>query len=248
VGTAGALTLLLQSVLLACLTSGEEISLELRGGTDVLWAPPCDYLTRVLLPYFSRLGEVEIQVRRRGFHPKGQGQLEIRLKGTRTDLPPLEWTEQPAEYSYFGRSVSCESLRDRRVAERQAEAAREILPELEIECEYARTPSTGSVLTLWGESHGEWPCRVGSDLLGSKGVAAEEVGRKAARQLQRRLHAPEPVEVHLADNLIPFLALFGGKLLCQEVTPHTRGNAYVMEQFLPVRFQIGQHEVSCERS
>lgn len=249
VGTAGSLTLLLQSVLLPALTSGEPVELELVGGTDVLWAPPLDYLTEVLLPYYARLGRVELETGRRGFHPKGKGRLELGLQGDRAALPPLEFTRGLEQPRLRGRSVASESLRERRVAERQAEAAREILPELELECDSVPTLSTGSVITLWAEQEGGfWPLRVGADQLGSRGVPAEEVGRKAARRLKRRLEAAQPVEEHLADNLIPLLALFGGKLLCQEVSAHTRGNAYVMEQFLPVRFQIGEHEVACERS
>ncbi len=245
VGTAGSLSLLLQSVLLASLTSGEPVELSLVGGTDVQWAPPLDYLREVLLPYFARLGEVTLLEKRRGFHPKGRGRLELQLQGHRADLPPLAL--QRGDLRLQGRSVACSSLQDRRVAERQAQAAREVLPELEIETVYADTHSTGSVLTLWAEGEGVWPVRVGADQLGARGVPAEQIGHKAARLLQHRLEAPQPVEEHLADNLIPFLALFGGRLLCQEVTPHTRGNAYVMEQFLPVRFQLGQHEVACER-
>lgn len=248
VGTAGSLSLLLQSTLLASLTSGQRVELELSGGTDVQWAPPCDYLGAVLLPYFSRLGHFEYRLLKRGFHPKGRGQLQIQLQGSSRPLEPLDLTQRPTSLRLGGRSVACESLRDRRVAERQAAAARQIIPELEIEVEYARTASVGSVLTLWGQASGTWPFRVGADQLGSKGLPAEEVGTRAARLLEQRLGAPQPVEEHLADNLIPFLALFGGRMSCQEVTAHTRGNAYVMEQFLPVKFHIGPHEVACEPS
>lgn len=249
VGTAGSLTLLLQSVLLPALTSGQPVELELVGGTDVSWSPPLDYLAEVLLPYYARLGEVELRVGRRGFHPKGKGRLALRLAGHHPALPPLDLTRPLERPRLYGRSVASEGLRERRVAERQAEAAREILPGLELECAYVPTLSTGSVVTLWAEEEGgSWPVRAGADLLGSRGVPAEEVGRQAARRLKRRLEVVQPVEEHLADNLVPFLALFGGKLLCQEVSAHTRGNAYVMEQFLPVRFQMGEHEVVCERS
>ncbi len=245
VGTAGSVTLLAQAVLLPSLTSLEPVELELIGGTDVAWAPPVDYLARVLLPYYQLLGEVELTLERRGFHPKGGGRMRLTARGQPARLPPLV-LEHPHELSWHGSSVASHDLAGRRVAERQAEAARELLPGLEIDSAYDRTGSTGSVLTLWGEAPGgPWPLRVGADQLGRKGLSAEEVGRKTASLLKQRLSRPQPVEEHLADNLIPFLGLFGGRIACQQVTPHARGNAYVVEQFLPVRFEISAHEVAC---
>lgn len=248
VGTAGSVTLLAQAVLLPSLTSLEPVELELIGGTDVAWAPPLDYLARVLLPYYQLLGEVELTLERRGFHPKGGGRLRLTAQGRPTRLPPLV-LEHPQGLSWHGSSVASHDLAQRRVAERQAEAARELLEGLQVESHYDRTGSTGSVLTLWAEAaDGPWPLRVGADQLGRKGLSAEEVGRKTASLFKQRLSRPQPVEEHLADNLIPFLGLFGGRLACQEVTPHTRGNAYVVEQFLPVRFEISEHEVACAPS
>ncbi len=245
VGTAGSVTLLVQAALLPSLTSLEAVELELIGGTDVAWAPPVDYLARVLLPYYHCLGEVELTLERRGFHPKGGGRLRLQIQGQPCSLPPL-LLEEPQSLIWHGSSVASHDLAQRRVAERQAEAARELLPGLEVDSSYDRTGSTGSVLTLWAEAESApWPLRVGADHLGRKGLSAEEVGRKTASLLKQRLSRPQPVEEHLADNLIPFLGLFGGRIACQQVTPHTRGNAYVVEQFLPVRFEFSEHEVAC---
>ena len=50
VGTAGSLTLLMQTVLPALVVSPIETELELIGGTDVRWSPPIDHYAQVLFP------------------------------------------------------------------------------------------------------------------------------------------------------------------------------------------------------
>lgn len=42
----------------------------------------------------------------------------------------------------------------------------------------------------------------------------------------------EPVEEYLADQLIPLLALVGGKMRCQELSPHCLANLEVVSAFL----------------
>ena len=49
-GSAGAVTLLLQTVLWPLLYAQDESHLTLRGGTHVAWSPPADYIRDVLLP------------------------------------------------------------------------------------------------------------------------------------------------------------------------------------------------------
>jgi RNA 3'-terminal phosphate cyclase len=48
------------------------------------------------------------------------------------------------------------------------------------------------------------------------------------------------VVVHLADNLIPLLALAGGQIRTVAITDHIRANIYVCEKFLDVWFKVDE--------
>jgi RNA 3'-terminal phosphate cyclase len=48
------------------------------------------------------------------------------------------------------------------------------------------------------------------------------------------------VDAHLADNLIPLLAVVGGKITTERITGHIRANIYVCEQFLGLKYKIDE--------
>lgn len=254
VGTAGALMLLLQAALLPALFAPGPVELRLVGGTDVRWSPPADYLRHVVLPWFRLLGEIHEEIPRRGYYPNGGGVLRLSVRnGPRPAGPrPTPWEElrracgaapldlvgplQPV--SIRGVASASEPLRSREVAERQARAAREVLarevPELPVSLaeEYVSSPSPGAATVLWAEhADPDSPLRMGADSLGTRGRPAEEVGAHAAELLAQRLRDPAPVEEHLADHLVPLLALLGGRMMPQEFSGHVQANLYVAETF-----------------
>ena len=66
--------------------------LTLRGGTNAKMAPPVDYMARVLLPTLRRLCGVDVQldIVRRGFFPRGGGEVRLAARPLETPLPPLQ--------------------------------------------------------------------------------------------------------------------------------------------------------------
>lgn len=183
----------------------------------------------------------------RGFYPRGGGEIRLEVNSPqsgwdigslRAALPPLVLEQVSLRGSVHLHSLATEDLRERRVAERQARAARETLegcPQVTrvVErVEYVRSRSTGTVAVAWLEQQcGAWPLRIAADTLGERGVPAEKVGARLGSLLAARLSAPAPVEEHLGDNLVPLLAAAGGSIRCQEVTLHALSNAYVVERF-----------------
>jgi RNA 3'-terminal phosphate cyclase (GTP) len=222
VGTAGSITLLLQSVFWAL----PAVSVELRGGTDVAWSPPFDYLKEVTLPLYRRLADVRTLALTRGFFPKGRGRWLFEVE-TVAAPKSLYLVEPPTTWDVFGRAIASADLRSRRVAERLAQASGELLGR-PIEWDYQDTPSQGCALVLWAAS-GEW--RWGVSALGEKGKSAEQVASLAVERLRHCLAQPG-VDEYLGDQLVPLLALVGGAVLCQKVTPHLRANLEVVEAFL----------------
>ena len=57
-------------------------------------------------------------------------------------------------------------------------------------------------------------------------------------KLLKEIDSKAPVDLHLGDNLIPFLGLIGGKIKVSSVTNHTLTNIYVCEEFLGKVFSV----------
>jgi RNA 3'-terminal phosphate cyclase len=111
--------------------------------------------------------------------------------------------------------------------------------------------STGSGITLWaifGDENGinfDNPVRLGADSLGEKGKKAELVGEECAKQLLEEIRSGATVDKHLADNLIPFMALVGDcKIKTSEVTMHTKTNIWVTEEFLGTCFEVDNNQIT----
>lgn len=260
IGTAGSITLLLQSLLLPSMFADGTIKLCISGGTDTKWSIPADYFAHVILPFINRFAAVKIHEIRRGFYPRGQGKLELTitprfcynhfenlaafLAQLRNTVSPLRLTMQPELDHIEGRSVASLKLKDARVAERQADGAARILGDrfsLRIENEYAHSASVGTVITLWAVSR-QAVVFMGADALGEKGRRAEDVGAAAADRLLNLLKSDAAVDIHLADNLIPLMALCGGEIKTEKITGHIRSNIYVCEKFLGAGFRINEKE------
>lgn len=256
IGTAGSITLLLQSLMVPVIFADGTVRLKITGGTDTKWSIPMDYFVNVILPVFEIFSSVKIQRLRRGYYPKGQGFLELlitprfNLQNTgnfaefisllRARVPSFSFTVRPALSEIRGVSAASQQLKRADVARRQAQGAVQRIAGLfpiTIEEQYERTASIGTVITLWADFR-DTTVRIGSDALGEKGVRSEKIGEAAAVKLLDFLNSDAAVDPHLADNMIPLLALVGGSIKTTEITGHILSNIYVCEKFLDVRFSV----------
>jgi len=90
----------------------------------------------------------------------------------------------------------------------------------------------GNAITVWSGIRGA--CAIGK-----LGVSAEKVAAEACGGLQKELKAGAAVDLHLADQLMIYLALAGeGKLQTSLVSGHAKTNAMVISKFLPVGFKF----------
>lgn len=263
IGTAGSITLLLQAVLLPCMFAQRSHTLTLKGGTDTEWSMPVDYFSNVLLPQYRRISEITCQLLKRGYYPKGGGEVKLSIKPTihRNEYETFEefWKEL-GKHSFkleekgtllniYGISHASKDLSHARVAERQAEAAKQLLKfsvPVNISIEYADALSTGSGITLWAiyskdkeDIDASNPIRIGADALGAPGKPAEVVGKEAAEKLISHINSKAPVDSHMTDNLIPLLALSApSSMQIAELTQHAKTNIDVVEAFLGKLFTI----------
>ncbi|MBC7114970.1 MAG: RNA 3'-terminal phosphate cyclase [Archaeoglobi archaeon] len=227
IGTAGSITLLLQCILPMMMVKGGELTV--RGGTDVRWSPTVDYFKNVFLRALS--ADVHLEVRRRGFYPAGGGEVFVRVEPS--EFRALRIIE-PLKERIRGISL-CGKL-PAHVAERQKRSALEVLGDAEIEVLRVDSLSPGSSITLWSGFKGACD-------LGEKGRPAEDVGRKCAEMLREELSSRGAVDMHLADQLIIYMALGGSsEITTSKITNHTRSSIWVVEKFLDVRFEIEEEE------
>ncbi|MFP4045967.1 MAG: RNA 3'-terminal phosphate cyclase [Candidatus Aenigmatarchaeota archaeon] len=231
IGTAGSITLLLQSLMPLALSCDEEIELKIRGGTDVKWSPPIDYFKHVLLPLLENRGyEAKMEVKKRGFYPKGGGEVHFRAEPS--ELKKFDLTERGEIKKIKGISYASNHLRNASVAERQKKSARKRLEEnfdldIEIKTEYCDSLSPGSGIQLWLETE---KSRIGGNALGEKGKASENVGKEAAEDLIR--NSGGAVDRYAGDQLLVYLALAGGRIKPSEVAGHCKTNLWTIEKFI----------------
>ncbi len=253
IGTAGSITLMLQTILLPALFSGKRFSVEIRGGTDVAWSIPIDYMKNVLLPQLKRFGDVDLQLIRRGYYPRGGGKVLFKSKGAFPGgryAPRILLERRGEVLKINGISHASKDLQPSEVADRQSDAAKLILNgrkiPIDILTSYVDADCSGSGITLWamcgsdGGFNHDNPVIIGSDGLGERKLKAEDVGKEAADNLSRLLDEDVPCDEYLADQLIPILGLVGGKIITNKISDHTKSNIYVTEKFLDVKFVIDE--------
>jgi RNA 3'-terminal phosphate cyclase len=270
--TAGSITLVLQAILMPLFFADKNSTITITGGTDTKWSQPIDFLKEVLLPQIRKYcNDIQINLLRRGYYPKGQGKVVVEIKPKyhlkdfqsfeemqkkiSEEVPKINLTEQGQLVQIKGVSHASIDLQNAKVAERQADSAKEQLTKqgisvpIEIRPEYNQTESTGSGITLWAifasnnDIDLDNPVRLGSDELGERGKPAEKVGKQAAQKLIQEIESKSkaPVDKHLADNLVPWL-VFGGKYKVSELTLHAKTNVWVVNNFFKDKLEIDEKE------
>src|SRR5207245_923712 len=170
VGTAGSVTLVLQTLMPILAFAPGSVQLEITGGTDVKWSPPIDYLRLVILPILRKIGYLgDLETVRRGHYPKGGGLVRFSTQGP-SILQPLTNNHSGSVSKIYG--ISHATALPRHVAERQEAAARKCLedaklpsPSIDIEViDDKRQLGPGSGIVLSAETQNG--SILGSDALG----------------------------------------------------------------------------------
>src|SRR5438094_8617903 len=130
VGTAGSVTLVLQTLMPIIAFAPGTVQLEITGGTDVKWSPPIDYLRLVTLPILKKIGyQGHLEIVRRGHYPKGGGLVRFSTQGP-SKLQPLTNDKSGSVTRIHG--ISHTTALPRHVAERQATSAKKWLEEAKL--------------------------------------------------------------------------------------------------------------------
>jgi RNA 3'-terminal phosphate cyclase (ATP) len=244
IGTAGSIPMLLMTVLPICAFAEHTVSLHVsKGGTDVLHSPTINYMRFVFLPLLKRMGlNADLTVQKYGYYPKGMGEVTLIVEPSKS-LKPLVLETSGNPRMIKGVSV-CTFLEDRKVAERQANAATGFLKEkgcaadVRIVNDHSNPLQKGSSLVLWTET--ECGAVLGADAIGELRKSSEAVGKEAAEKLWTEISAKSTVDIHLADMLIPYVALAEGRsaYLARTMSEHLETNIWLAQQMLNVKLGL----------
>jgi RNA 3'-phosphate cyclase len=245
--TAGSITLCLQTLLPVALFAKNPIKISFKGGgTDVPFSPTIDHFRYVFLKILEKMGaKVEINVIRRGFYPAGGGEAEVKVYPSK--LKPLNLTERGNFQGILAISVASESLKERKVAERQLSEPRRVVKALKLKIEekieYAKTESPGSYLVLTVRYENTI---LGSDNLGKLGVPAEKIGKECMEKLLEEERSGTCLDRFLTDQILIYMALAEGKsqVKISKLTLHAQTNIKIIEQFLNGKFEIKNNILS----
>jgi len=241
IGTAGATSLVLETLLPPLVFAGSGSRISLRGGTHVPISPPFHFIRDVFLPFLAEMSiQVKTSIKTYGFYPKGGGEIEAEVASL--EARPLERAELPENKAIWAvKGISAVANLPLSIAERQKEAAlaalRGLALTIDVEARSVSSPGAGTFLFLkaWGGA-----CRAGFTSIGIRGKRAETVGSEAATALLEYWRRPGCVDPLLADQIVLYLALSRGRssFTTTAITPHLVTNLAVIEKFLHNRYHV----------
>lgn len=236
-GSAGSVSLILQTILLPLVLARGNSVVTLKGGTHISWSPPITYIEQVYLPSLQQMGvQAEVQLRAWGWYPQGGGEVELRITGSgggvASPLRGLNILERGALQQVRGLAVVTEL--PSHIPQRMAMRAENLLQQAHLQGrvqprrERGIAPGAGIFLTAEYEHS-----RAGFSALGRVGLPAERVAEMATQELLDFHVNGAPIDQFLADQLLLPTALASqiSQYRVAEITRHLTTNAWVIEQF-----------------
>jgi RNA 3'-terminal phosphate cyclase (ATP) len=237
-GSAGSVTLILQTLLIPLTLGDGPSTLVLRGGTHVEWSPPFDDLANCYFPLLRRMGyRIDAELTRWGWYPVGGGEVACKTAAGAVDRSvsshkPIELVSRGPLQRIAGRAVAA-SL-PAHIPQRMAERARASLGDLgvpvNIQPQRVTAACPGAGIFLVAE-YNDLPASFSA--YGRLGKSSETVADEAVAAFRVHHASEAAVELHLADQLLLPMALATGASLFTVARPtgHLMTNAWTIDQF-----------------
>lgn len=238
VGTAGSVSLVAQAALLAARNHKTPFTLDLIGGTNVMWAPPIDNYGMVLFPLMRRMGiEATCDIIERGFYPIGGGHVRIVQQPIGTIKPLV--LDDLGEFKGIKGLCFVQHLSDRITTEIIDSCTRVFQGKypLDIEIQKCEGTSRGAGMVLIAEYENGL---LSSNVLSSKGHSPKQTGLDVASDLLQEMRSGSTVDIHTADQLLPYMAMADGqsRFTVSRISKHLLSQMDTLESFLDVRFGV----------
>jgi RNA 3'-phosphate cyclase len=232
IGSAGSISLVLQSCMLVATASKSRIDLAVSGGTDVNWSPPMDYLTSVHIPIAERFGvRCSLDLVSRGFYPEGGGEARLGIEPC-GGLSPVK-LDIRGDVRRIGGVAYSQNLPDHVVGRMKHTALKRLISfeNVKVVSDVRAGKSTGAGMVLFAECDN---AMLGESALGRKGLRAEALGESCASDLVETIGSGATVDSHMLDQVLPYMALAKGSsvVLAEEITGHAETNMHVIEKLL----------------
>lgn len=238
IGTAGSVSLVLQAMLLAARNHRKRLTVDISGGTNVMWAPPIDSYQQLLFPLMARMGiDADVKIIDRGFYPQGGGRVIATLDPI-GDIKPLNIEDLGNLIEIRGVCFS-QRLPDW-ITKDMMKSCQETLSHVaDVKFDVQKTDgdSRGAGIVLVAEFENGM---LGSNALTSRGHTADKAGEDAAADLLREMTSGASMDVHTADQLLPYMAMAGGKssFSVSRISKHLLSQMDTLESFLDVKFGV----------
>jgi RNA 3'-terminal phosphate cyclase (ATP) len=214
----------------------------ITGGTHVPWSPCFHYLKEVFVPTVSEMGgAVSLEIGPWGWYPKGGGRVVASISPVgglsaidRTNRGGITGIDVLSAVSNLPASI-CERQRDQVLKRLRGQGYHATRAEL------VQSPSRGTGTVVFVKAKFENGAAAFTSL-GKRGKPAERVADEACSAFFEFMASGAAVDSHLADQLALYMALAQGRssLVVQTMTKHLLTNMWVIEQFLPVAFEVDE--------
>ena len=237
--SAGALSLVFQSVAVALAYADAPSTVTLRGGTHVPYSPNTHYLQTIFIPTLAKFGfQGSFKLKRWGWYPRGGGEATGRVQAG-SNWRGVNLSERGALKAIRG--ISAVSNLPSHIASRQRDRCMARLAQFAgcISIELVEGKSIGQGTLVYLNAVFEH-AQAGFSALGKRGKPAERVADEACRALIDFLESGAAVDPNLSDQLILPMALSDGesRFTTSQITRHLTTNIWLVEQFLPNRFKV----------
>jgi RNA 3'-terminal phosphate cyclase (ATP) len=241
-GSAGAVTLIWQTLVWPLLFSQGPSHVTLRGGTHVMFSPPFQYLDYVWWPAVARFGvpadSVRLVLDKWGWLPHGGGQITAVIEPSAPQLTAVRFTHQPVE-TVRGEAVvtNLPAHIPQRMSNRAVNVLRQYKLLTAVQALRLRSENPGAMTFLWTQ-------QAGFTSLGVRGLPSEVVGETAARSLVDYVNTDMAVDPYLADQLLLPMALANGVsyLSTSALTGHALTQVNLLRRWLDVPLYVTGRE------
>lgn len=234
IGTAGSIPLILQVLIPLVSISQKDLDLTIKGGTDVPWSPSIDYTQLVLKEAYSRMGiKFFIQVNKRGYYPKGNG--EVRLRVYPSKINSISFRER--ETKYLKLICSYSKISQEKIKAQIEEIKKNLVNEnfiVKTEVKKENALDEGASLLIYSVDENSV---IGIDSLFDKKMQKFDFDLEKFRK-----NCISGVDENLVDMLIVPASLGKDKTVFQvsKITKHLETNLYVTSKITGCKYGIGK--------